>query len=96
VNHKRAVSRIKRLLTEHGELDTATLYDRMRLQKNYAGKLYNNVVPINQLTNLLSKNKIFEKCNHTVSSNNLTGSTYEIAVWKLRGDEDESKDPVDN
>jgi hypothetical protein len=65
------------------ELDTTTLYDRMRLQKNYQGKTYTNMVTVCELTNLLSKNKMFEKCKHGSSSNNALGNVYEIAVWKL-------------
>ena len=80
---KRTLDRIKRLLEEYGELDTTTLYDRMRLQKNYQGKIYTNMVTVCELTNLLSKNKMFEKCKHGSSSNNALGNVYEIAVWKL-------------
>ena len=80
---KRTLDRIKRLLEEYGELDTTTLYDRMRLQKNYQGKIYTNMVTVCELTNLLSKNKMFEKCKHGSSSNNALGYVYEIAVWKL-------------
>ena len=83
-NRKRTLERIRKLLAEHGQLDTTTIYDRMRLQKNYQGNVYKNMVTINELSNLLSKNKMFEKCIDGAPMSCLSGSTYEIAVWKLR------------
>ena len=87
-SRKRTLDRIRRLLEEYGELNTATLYDRMKLQKNYQGKVYTNMVTINELSNLLSKNKMFEKCIDGAPTSCLSGSTYQIAIWKLREDSD--------
>ena len=89
-SRKRTLDRIRRLLEEYGELNTATLYDRMKLQKNYQGKVYTNIVTINELSNLLSKNKMFEKCEHRVSTRRLSGGQYRLAIWKLRSDKDEN------
>ena len=87
-NRKRTLERIRKLLAEHGQLDTTTIFNRMRLQKNYQGKVYTNMVTINELSNILSKNKMFEKCIDGAPTSCLSGSTYQIAIWKLREDSD--------
>ena len=86
-----AINRIERLLLEHGEVDTITLYDTMKVQKNKNGRTYRNTSTINEMTNILCKNKQFEKCGYTARTKTLLGSSYQVQVWRLRRGSNETQ-----
>ena len=92
--HIRTISRIERLLSEYGELDTNSVMSKLKVQKNKAGRVYQKCPTMNELSNLLFSN--FKLCEYTNTTKTLLGSNYDIAVWQLKGDEDESEDSVDN
>ena len=87
--HIRTISRMERLLSEYGKLDTVQIMEGLMVQKNKSGKAYHSCPTMQQLANLLSGNKQFSACGHSAAYGTM-GYSYDVIVWELKGsDEDE-------
>jgi len=79
---KNIVERIVRLLKEQGDLDTYSLWDKLRYQKKKrCNKPYTRNPTMNSLVNIMSKNKVFVKRERTVRAKG-----HNACVWGLRDD----------
>ena len=58
----RNVKRIERAFRENGSMTTPEIYETLVNQTGSNGRPYRHTVTMNQLVNLLSKNKQFKKC----------------------------------
>ena len=88
--HIRTISRMERLLSEYGKLDTIQILEGLMVQKSKSGKVYQSCPTMQQLAGLLSGNKQFRACDHSVvksppiaSYTSASGGVYNVIVWEL-------------
>lgn len=87
------MKRIKRTFKGNGSMTTPEIYDALVNQTGSNGRLYRHTLTMNQLTNLLSKDKQFKKCESNGMTTTLSGAEYPVARWEFLEGENEKTEP---
>ena len=87
----RSIKRIEKILRERGPLNTNQVIDALAAQKNHKGVPYKNQPTTQQIGNLLARH--FKRCEVDGTSIQLRGTSYPIARWELKEEENEKTGP---
>jgi|TARA_B100002052_G_scaffold271163_1_gene271870 hypothetical protein len=74
---KRLREEVKKMLTEKGEANTVEIFDHLNTRFSWGATM-------NQVGNILAKDKRFEKIGHV--RDYFRGGKYTVCVWSLRGE----------
>jgi len=88
------ISRIERAMEGEGMMSTNQIHDKLLNQMQFNGRMYQRQPTMNQLVNLLSKNKQFKKCENNGMSATLNGSPYAVVQWQLDEREKNEEDAI--